>query len=471
LIYETPSQYFFRLHHVRPRFKNDVESVLLYVAQRVANLGAMQDKTFQTALFDLLRAYPGNREKAAKTIHNWRTEIVALFGLVQRSGLDAQPGLYAQRLAETEDLVEFFRYFLLSFQYPGGHIKPEKVAQQLEAGIQFHPAKFVIELLNEGQKITESQRAFTITSAELTALVFNDLRVTAFKTLGPKEVAELIVKNRLAGYEYDQTGDVVRYAQDILDYLVLADLLYRRPATGTYQLKTSEATAAQMLAKRAERFTGYDGMLGLKSISPRSVAAIENEWLDFVNSDRLESAFAGDILSILGAGEPSLDERTADLIQGIETALTGTTRDIGMAGEALTISHEKNRLKLVGHETLAGKVVKIPDHLGVGYDIRSFEGDASGLNRLIEVKTTRSKGKLSTYSFTLTPNEWTAAKSFGKTYYVYRLIISEGSARLFVIRDPYEQERLGTIEMTPRSGAEIRYKEEAGTWAELLINV
>lgn len=470
-MYETPSEYFFRLHHVRPRFKNDVESVLLYVAQRIATLGPLKDEVFQKRLFELIQAYPGNREKAAKTIHNWRTEIIALFGLVQRRGENAIPGFYAQRLAETEDLVEFFRYFLLSFQYPGGHIKPERVAQQLEAGVQFHPAKFIIELLTEGQRISESEKAFTITSAELTALAFNDLRVTALKALGPKEVATTIVENRLAGIEYDQTGDVVRYAQDILDYLVLADLVYRRPATGTYQLKSSEAEAAQMLATRAEQFTGYDGIRGLHSVSTRSVAAIEEMWLGFVNKDRLDSAFAGDILSILGAGEPSVDEQTADLIAGIEAALTGTTKDIGMAGEALTISHEKRRLYLVGHEALASKVVKIPDHLGVGYDIRSFEGDSSGINRLIEVKTTRSKGKLNTFSFTLTANEWTAAKSFGKTYFVYRLIISEGSARLFVIQDPYEQERLGTIEMTPRNGAEIRYKEEAGMWTELLVSV
>ena len=34
--YKIPDDYFFRLHHVRPRFKNDVEEVLLYVATSIS---------------------------------------------------------------------------------------------------------------------------------------------------------------------------------------------------------------------------------------------------------------------------------------------------------------------------------------------------------------------------------------------------------------------------------------------------
>ena len=37
-MYAVPDEYFFRIHHVRPRFKNDVESVLLYVAQECTRL-------------------------------------------------------------------------------------------------------------------------------------------------------------------------------------------------------------------------------------------------------------------------------------------------------------------------------------------------------------------------------------------------------------------------------------------------
>ena len=36
--YKIPDEYFFRLHHVRPRFKNDVEEVLLYVATSISEM-------------------------------------------------------------------------------------------------------------------------------------------------------------------------------------------------------------------------------------------------------------------------------------------------------------------------------------------------------------------------------------------------------------------------------------------------
>jgi hypothetical protein len=101
---------------------------------------------YDAELFKLIRSYPGNYEKATKTIHNWRTEISALFGLIKTQNDFSEPGFYAKLLAQNEDLIEFFRYFLFTFQYPGGHIKPQKIAEQIQHGVEFHPAKFIIEL-------------------------------------------------------------------------------------------------------------------------------------------------------------------------------------------------------------------------------------------------------------------------------------------------------------------------------------
>ena len=36
--YQVPNQFYFRIHHVRPRFKNDVENVLIFVAESIAKL-------------------------------------------------------------------------------------------------------------------------------------------------------------------------------------------------------------------------------------------------------------------------------------------------------------------------------------------------------------------------------------------------------------------------------------------------
>jgi hypothetical protein len=429
---------------------------------------------YDRELFNLIRAYPGNLEKADKTIHNWRTEISALFGLILTNGPVSEPGFYAQLLAKNEDLVEFFRYFLFTFQYPGGHIKPERVAQQIEAGVNFQPAKFIIDLFFEGQKILGDEKQFAVTSAELTALAFNDLRVTATRERSAAAVAEELLDNRLRKIEYDQTGDVVRYAQDVLDYMVLGDILTKRINTNSYHFKPQGQEAALKISQRAPIFSGYQSFYGNGLPDTSEIAEIEDEWKAFVNEDRISEAFVGDILSILETDDEDFNIQVEGLIESLRMAMTGDARDIGRAGESVVISHEKSRLNNLGQSELAKKVKKIPDYLGVGYDILSFEGvsqsELDEFCRYIEVKTTRSKRLLVNNSFTMTPNEWKAARTLRDSYYVYRLIISEGALRMFVIKNPYHQETVGAISMTPRNGAEISYTEDAGAWEEILVS-
>ena len=473
MLYKIPDEYFFRIHHARPRFKSDVESILLFVCQRISNLERQQSSLYDAELYKMIRSFPGNHEKAPKTIHNWRTEISALFGLIETNSDFSEPGFYAKLLAKNEDLIEFFRYFLFTFQYPGGHIKPQKIAEQIEAGIEFHPAKFIIDLFFEGQKILGDERQFSLSSAELTSLVFNDLRVTSLKTRDAKFVANLILENRKNRVEYDQTGDVIRYSQDILDYMVLADILNKRVNTNSYHFKHQGHEAAMKINQRAPIFSGYKHFYGKGKPDTSEISLIEDEWMQFVNQDRISEAFVGDILSILETENSDLSAEVDGLIESLRRAIDGDARDIGRAGESVVITHEVSRLNGLSRSELSKKVKKIPDHLGVGYDILSFEGlsrtEFAELNRYIEVKATRSKRQLVANSFTLTPNEWNAARSHGETYFVYRLIISEGALKMFVIQNPYEQERLGNLTMSPRNGAEITYTEAAGNWEEVLI--
>jgi hypothetical protein len=312
-----------------------------------------------------------------------------------------------------------------------------------------------------------------LSSAELTALVFNDLRVTSLKTRDAKFVANLILENRKNRVEYDQTGDVIRYSQDILDYMVLADILNKRVNTNSYHFKHQGHEAAIKINQRAPIFSGYKHFYGKGKPDTSEISLIEDEWMRFVNQDRISEAFVGDILSILETENGDLSAEVDGLIESLRRAIDGDARDIGRAGESVVITHEVSRLNGLSRSELSKKVKKIPDHLGVGYDILSFEGlsrtEFAELNRYIEVKATRSKRQLVANSFTLTPNEWNAARSHGDTYFVYRLIISEGALRMFVIQNPYEQERLGILTMSPRNGAEITYTEAAGTWEEVLI--
>ena len=112
MIYKIPDEYFFRLHHVRPRFKNNVEEVLLYVATSISDLPKLSKDQFNNELNKVLVKFGKNNLASQKTIDNWRTEIAALFSFIQEDGNIEYAGRMARRLADNQYLDEFFNYFL-----------------------------------------------------------------------------------------------------------------------------------------------------------------------------------------------------------------------------------------------------------------------------------------------------------------------------------------------------------------------
>ena len=132
MTYQIPTDCFFRLHHVRPRFKNNPEEVLLYFANSVTELGSMPKTEFNDELNKTLSKFSGNEFLVKKTIDNWRTEISTLFSFIQRDDNHFFAGITARRLSENQYLDEFFNYFLYTFQYPGGHVKPHTVIDHIQ---------------------------------------------------------------------------------------------------------------------------------------------------------------------------------------------------------------------------------------------------------------------------------------------------------------------------------------------------
>lgn len=471
--YSTPSADMFRLHHVRPRFKNDVESVLAYMASEIAKLPKAESKVFADQLERAIRAYPGNASKDDKTISNWRTEISALFGLVvpDKEADVVRPGEMAVLLAENQDLIQFFRYFLLKFQYPGGHVKSHDVLEMVRNGVRFKPAKFIACLLLEGEKLDTGKR-FGISKAELTHCVFNDLRFTrGDKT--PAQALELIIGNRQSGVEYDTRGDIIRYAGDILDYMVLADLLDQMPDNKFY-LKRTNREAIEVIARDDSWFTGYDKLYGKKEdeVLPSECTAIQDDWFAYVNRDLDPKLFEADITQFIEEeAKQTQSEFLWDVIARIRAASDqggkAKTNDIGNAGEALVLQHEKNRVKSLGLESLLTHVKQIPSHFAVGYDIQSVEADTT--RRYIEVKTTISRNKIAINRFHLTPSEWTAAESHQERYFVYRLMISGDDINLTLIRNPVGKYKAGDLNMLPIGGADVLYTEKSGTPEKLLV--
>lgn len=193
--YQIPEEYFFRLHHIRPRFKSNVEEVLLYVANSISDLGKLPEKAFNEQLNAVLRNFGKNQMAEQKTINNWRTEIAALFSFIQETeNNELLPSKMAKRLAENQFLDEFFNYFLYSFQYPAGHNKSHAVIAQIQNGIQFRPCQFILQIFQAACKL--SDKPFYLTAEELTQCAYFDLRVTSHQTKTANDVAKQIIENR-----------------------------------------------------------------------------------------------------------------------------------------------------------------------------------------------------------------------------------------------------------------------------------
>lgn len=466
--YNIPEEFYFRLHHVRPRFKSNVENVLIYVANGISNIPALPSKEFKKRLNSAIRLFPGNARILQKTIDNWRTEISALFGFIQQdsSGNICRPGKIALKLSKEQDLVQFFKYFLFYFQYPGGHIKPHRVKEQIKAGVKFKPAQYILKLLEVGEKITGKR--FRIDKAELTHCVFNDLRVTR-DNRNAEEVVRLLLGNRRKSFEYNRRGDVVRYAGDILDYMVLADLLVLHG--NKYYINWSDREAIISFIESKTFFKKYNKFYSKNEITTKDLTLSEYDWFDYVNTELAENLFKTDVLKYLGIEETAYAQLVNSAIEEFHNQYVAgkidRTKDIGDFGENLIIGHECMRVKIGNRNDLIHLIRKIPTYLAIGYDIQSVELNAT--KRYIEVKTTISNKSINFYNFHLTPNEWDTASTLGDRYFVYRLIISKHEKKLFVIQNPVSKYKKNFLKMTPRNGADMIFNEKAGKWDKLLI--
>ena len=198
--YQIPNEYWHRIHFVRPRFKANIENVLLYMANECCRIPTCSCEDYSKRYFQAIKMYPGNIGMKDKTLQNWRTEIPALFGFyTEDKNLDrTETSNMAKFLHENQDLTQFMKLFLFSFQFPGGHMKPQDIKEIIQKKIRFKPAKTIVQVLMAGNRILSSkknQREMSISAEEATYCIFNDIRVTNGST-NPEKVAKTILENR-----------------------------------------------------------------------------------------------------------------------------------------------------------------------------------------------------------------------------------------------------------------------------------
>lgn len=475
--YIIPSQYFFRIHHVRPRFKSDIENVLIYMAEELSSVGEKPVSDFVSEVNKAIRKYPGNSHRKIKTINNWRTEISALFGFIEHNDTTEKPGLRAIELAKNQDLVESFKVFLYNFQYPGGHVKPSYILEQIEHGVHFKPAQYILRLLRYANQYTGS--SFGITKYEVCHCIFNDLRVTRDNE-GPEATLHRILQNREENYTYDQTSDVVRYAGDIIDYMEIANLL-KTYDSRTYYLNTLEEESIIKFIESAEWFSKYDNMISKRAGSLQEVKSYQSDWFRYVNRELKDTDFSTDILAYISSNSDevnllksklvdveSLKNRNSEFDKRLQKDSDSfSTKDIGDIGEGLVHGHECMRIKNGGREDLIHLIKRIPTIYAVGYDICSVELDER--KRFIEVKTTISSKPLHFNRIHLTKNEWNTASSTHDRYYVYRLLLNKDEKKLFLLQDPVRLYKDDKIDMVPSDGVDLTFNpKKVGRFEELL---
>ena len=83
--YKIPEEYYFRLHHVRPRFKGDIENVLIYVAEEITRVGEKETEKFVEEVNAALFRYPGNAQ-TCRLVHGRLSEFGKTSWKNQRSG-------------------------------------------------------------------------------------------------------------------------------------------------------------------------------------------------------------------------------------------------------------------------------------------------------------------------------------------------------------------------------------------------
>ncbi len=463
-MYNIPEEYYCRIHHARPRFKSDVENVLFYIASVCRNITETSIDSYKKQVFNAIKLYPGNEASSDKTINNWRTEIAALFGFYIEDKITktTKTGKMSNILADSGDLVQFFKYYSFKFQYPGGHIKSNYVKELIDYGVKFKPAQYILKLLHEADSYIG--KPLGITKAEATHCIFNDLRVTR-DNRNVCEVIDLIKHNRENKLDYDCAGDVVRYAGDILDYMVLANLL--KVSHNYYYLNRLENEAILSFINSDEYFDGYDEFYN-KSFQTSEISHIETDWFEYVNSGLDSNLFKTDITQYITDADEKETEYSILVKDKIGEVMASTsTKEIGDLGETLVVGHEKVRIKEGGREDLLHLIKKIPTSFAVGYDIQSVELDAR--KRYIEVKTTISNKPLNFYSFHLTPNEWDTASSLRDRYFVYRLMISKNELNIFILQDPVQMYKDNLITLTIRDGAEITFNSNVCVKTRLSI--
>jgi len=454
MVYKTPSEHFLRCAFPRGRLLSQVEDDLAILTQLIARFSPTTKDRFDE-LID--KEYARLRSAKTKTIRNYRTEMTKLFGLTVVGDDDmVEPSSRTSTLIDSQNFPLFFKSFCNRFQFPNCINKPQETAKQIQAGVKFKPAKFILELFLIGTK--KCGKEFAINGNEISNLVFNDLRVTT-GTINPAKVLGLLLKLRRGKVHFAGGSKLVQHGREFLGYMMLGKLLKQNGRD--FSINLSERPAINFILKNEDFFE-----IPAEYTTDRETRKSKQlEWSFWYGEmGGLEKSKLAVSVPMAPAEKLGISEEEA-----AELALPGREelKEIGDKGERIVLKYEKEKIKYIRPDKL-GLIKIVSNDAELGYDIQSLEFSDIGKKKFIEVKTTERTFppavEVLTY-FPMSSNEWETARNQGDSYYIYRVFLTSTDSKIFIIRNPVKKERAGYIILEPLK-YRVVVKKQAGNYIE-----
>ena len=456
--YQTPTKYLLRCAFPRGRILSQIEDELSILTQFVSRFTPKDKEQFDTLIDS---EYAKLRSVSAKSIKNYRTEMTKLFGLIT-VGSDGvvQASERTNLLVESQNFPLFFKTFCHRFQFPNGINKPQETAKQIEAGAQFKPAKFILDLFVLG--VEKCGQDFSINGNEISNLVFNDVRVTSGK-MSPHQVLDFLLKLRSGHVRFAGGSKIAQHGREFLGYMLLARLL--KEGENGFRLNEKERQAIDYI-RQSELFFNVPRDFATNTSTRKQLQYEWGLWFGDVSQIEKEKLAAKiERTEIPTIPVPGI-EKTPEAAALAEPA-QGDLKEIGDKGELVVLKYEKERIYQIRPDRI-GLVRRVSNDTALGYDIQSLEFDDVSKKKFIEVKTTERtfppSEEILTY-FPMSGNEWETAKTHGDSYYIYRVFLTAKEPAVFVIKNPVMRCEEGHIILEPLKYRVI-VKKQAGSYTK-----
>lgn len=441
--YTISADNYYRCAFPRGRMLSKLEDDLSIFVQLIFQKSHSKEADFEKG-FD--EEYGKLHSLEEKTIKNHRTEMISLYGLTQTSQDGyVEPSKMSRVLSETQDFYLFFKLFCLKFQFPNCINKPQITIEEINKGVRFKPAKFILQLMSLGVK--KYGWDFSVSSGEISSLVFNDLRVTSGK-INADVCMDMLTTNRKDKVIYEGGSKANQHGREFLGYMRLANLLIASDNGRDFKLNRNEGESIDYLLKD-DRFFEIPAEYADTHETRISVCQSWETWYGDVD-DKDISALQTKPQTlpelVKESGVPSEEAKSPEAAP-IQT----TMKDIGDLGEIIVLKYEKDKIGKIRPDKIS-LIQRVSNDTILGFDIQSFEFDDLDKKKFIEVKTTNR-----TYppdlevltSFYMSSNEWQTANNYLDSYYIYRVFLLHNETKIFVVKNPTDKEKQGLLILEP----------------------